>query len=180
MNNYTFILKICQERRRRRPQKGFKEPALPWYSDQILPFDITCAMANEYGAAASSKLFGVEILNEGFGFSVDDSVIEQQATFVARTVAPLQAVGTFSFSSRRGSRQSSSLVEVSFRIDQGLDSWGSKILACVSAPVSSPAEPFVPPRSWKVLSPERTPIVLLWVPSVPAKNPEPGVRAGNR
>jgi hypothetical protein len=51
-------------------------------------------MANEYGAAASSKLFGVEILNEGFGFSVDDSVIEQQATFVARTVAPLQAVGT--------------------------------------------------------------------------------------
>ena len=35
------------------------------------------------------KLFGVEILNEGFGSSVDDSVLEMQATFVARSVAPL-------------------------------------------------------------------------------------------
>lgn len=66
--------------------QGFKEPALPWYSDQILPFDITVAAANEYGAAASSKLYGVEILNEGFGSSVDDSVLEMQATFVARSV----------------------------------------------------------------------------------------------
>lgn len=48
---------------------------------------------NEYGAAASAKLYGVEILNEGFGSSVDDSVLEMQATFVARSVAPLQAVG---------------------------------------------------------------------------------------
>jgi hypothetical protein len=71
---------------------GFKEPALPWYADQCLPFDITIAAANEYGAAASAKLFGVEILNEGFGTSVDDSVLEQQATFIARSVLPLQSV----------------------------------------------------------------------------------------
>ena len=70
--------------------QGFKSLALPWYTDQILPFDVTIAAANEYGAAASSKIFGVEILNEGFGTSIDDSVIEQQATFVARSVAPLQ------------------------------------------------------------------------------------------
>jgi hypothetical protein len=56
--------------------QGFKEPALPWYADQVLPFDINVACANEYGAAASAKLFGVEILNEGFGASVDDSVLE--------------------------------------------------------------------------------------------------------
>jgi len=66
--------------------QGFKEPALPWYSDQALPFDITMAAANEYGAAASCKLFGVEILNEGFGTSVDDSVLEMQATFVDRSL----------------------------------------------------------------------------------------------
>jgi hypothetical protein len=66
----------------------------PWFADQILPFDITIAAANEYGAAASAKLFGVEILNEGFGTSIDDTVIEQQATFVAQTISPLQAVGT--------------------------------------------------------------------------------------
>ena len=74
--------------------QGFKEPALPWYCDQILPFDITIAGANEYGAGASAKLYGVEILNEGFGTSIDDTVIEQQATFVAQTIAPLQACGT--------------------------------------------------------------------------------------
>ncbi len=64
--------------------QSFKEPALPWYSDQALPFEITVAAANEYGAAASAKLFGVEILNEGWGMSIDDSVNEMQATFVAR------------------------------------------------------------------------------------------------
>ena len=73
--------------------QGFKQPALPWYADQCLPFDVTIACGNEYGAAASAKLFGVEILNEGFGASVDDSVLEQQATFIARSVLPLQAVG---------------------------------------------------------------------------------------
>jgi hypothetical protein len=72
--------------------QGFKQIALPWYADQCLPFDITIAAANEYGAAASAKLFGVEILNEGFGTSVDDSVLEQQGTFIARSVLPLQAV----------------------------------------------------------------------------------------
>ena len=61
---------------------GFKEAAVPWYSDQILPFDITLAGCNEIGAAASMKIFGVEILNEGNGVSIDDAVSEMQATFV--------------------------------------------------------------------------------------------------
>ena len=63
---------------------GMKEEAKPWYSDQILPFDITLAGTNEYGAAASMKIFGVEILNEGWGTSVDDAVNEMQTTFMAR------------------------------------------------------------------------------------------------
>ena len=75
---------------------GFKELALPWYTDQILPFDITLAATNEYGAAACARLFGVEILNEGYGMSIDDAVSEMQATFVARSVSPMQAVGTTS------------------------------------------------------------------------------------
>jgi len=69
---------------------AFKEIALPWYSDQALPFDITITAANEYGAAACAKIFGVEILNESFGMSIDDAVAESQATFVARSVSPLQ------------------------------------------------------------------------------------------
>jgi len=69
-----------------------KELASPWYSDQILPFDITLAATNEQGRAAACKIFGVEILNEGYGVSIDDAVSEMQATFVARAVEPLSAV----------------------------------------------------------------------------------------
>ncbi len=72
---------------------GFKELALPWYSDQILPFDITLCYTNEYGAAAAARLYGVEILNEGYGVSIDDAVSEMQATFVARGVSPMMAAG---------------------------------------------------------------------------------------
>lgn len=69
-----------------------KELATPWYSDQILPFDITLTGANEYGAMCAAKIFGVEILNEGSGISIDDAVTEMSATFVARTVEPMSAV----------------------------------------------------------------------------------------
>ncbi len=71
---------------------GFKEQAKPWYSDQILPFDATLAGTNELGAATAMKIFGVEILNEGSGVSIDDAVTEMQATFIARFVEPWQAV----------------------------------------------------------------------------------------
>jgi hypothetical protein len=71
---------------------GFKQLASPWYSDQILPFDITLAGTNEMGAASTMKIFGVEILNEGSGVSIDDAVTEMQATFVARYVEPWTAV----------------------------------------------------------------------------------------
>jgi hypothetical protein len=46
---------------------ALNELATPWYSDQILPFDVTLAGANEYGAMAAAKIFGIEILNEGTG-----------------------------------------------------------------------------------------------------------------
>ena len=48
---------------------------MPW------PFDITIAGANEYGAMAAAKIFGVEILNEGWGSSIDDAVSEMQVGF---------------------------------------------------------------------------------------------------
>jgi len=65
---------------------SWTELATPWFSDQILPFDITLGAANEYGAMAAMKIFGVEILNEASGVSIDDSVTETQASFVARTI----------------------------------------------------------------------------------------------
>jgi hypothetical protein len=74
-----------------------QEVVMPWYSDQILPFDVTIAGANEYGAMCAAKIFGIEILNEGWGSSIDDAVSEQQATFVARTVKPMLNQGEPSF-----------------------------------------------------------------------------------
>ena len=67
---------------------GLKEVAKPWYSDQVLPFDITLQGINEQGAATAMRIFGCEILNEGSGVSIDDAVTEMQATFVARFVEP--------------------------------------------------------------------------------------------
>ena len=61
---------------------------LPWYNDQIPPFDITITAANEYGQIAMMTVGGVEILNEGSGMSIDDIVTEQSMTFVARSIGP--------------------------------------------------------------------------------------------
>ena len=65
----------------------------PWYVDQIPPFDIVIVAANEYGKAATMRIYGVEILNEGSGFSIDDIVIENQMTYVCRTILPWQKLG---------------------------------------------------------------------------------------
>ena len=63
---------------------GMKQLAKPWYSDQIVPFDITLAGASELGKATAMKIYGVEILNEGPGVSIVAEVTKKQATFVAR------------------------------------------------------------------------------------------------
>ena len=68
-------------------------PFTPFYVDQILPFDVTIVAANEYGQASAMRIYGVEILNEGSGFSIDDIVIENQMTYVCRTILPWKKLG---------------------------------------------------------------------------------------
>lgn len=63
--------------------------AIPYYADQMPPFDVTITYANEYGQAAVKRIYGVELLNEGSGASMDDIVIEETMTFVAREVGPM-------------------------------------------------------------------------------------------
>ena len=65
---------------------------ISWFSDQVLPFDVTLAAANEYGALAIMRIYGCEILNEGYGVSIDDIVSEQQMSYVARTLMPWTSV----------------------------------------------------------------------------------------
>ena len=60
----------------------------PFYVDQIMPFDVAIMAVNEYGQKAQMRLYGCEILNEGSGFSIDDIVVENQMTYVCRTILP--------------------------------------------------------------------------------------------
>ena len=63
--------------------------ALPYYADQIPPFDVTITFANEYGQAAVRAIYGIELINEGSGASMDDIQIEESMTYVAREVGPM-------------------------------------------------------------------------------------------
>jgi len=74
----------------------------PWYVDQVPPFDIVVIAANEYGKAATMRIYGVEILNEGSGFSIDDIVIENQMTYVCRTILPWRSLGSWDLSAPGG------------------------------------------------------------------------------
>jgi hypothetical protein len=65
----------------------------PWYIDQIPPVDTVVIGVNEYGNAATMRIYGMEFLNEGSGFSVDDMNIETQTTYVARSILPWQPLG---------------------------------------------------------------------------------------
>jgi len=65
-----------------------QELATAWYADQLPPFDITLAAANEYGALSVMRIVGAELLNEGYGVSIDDVISEQQHTYVCRQVVP--------------------------------------------------------------------------------------------
>lgn len=69
-----------------------QEQAWAWFVDQLPPFDVTLAAANEYGALAVMRIYGIEILNEGYGVSIDDIVSEQQMTYVARSLVGWQPV----------------------------------------------------------------------------------------
>jgi len=61
--------------------------------------DITISFANEYGQRAVLVIFGVEILNEGTGFSIDNVTTEKACTFVARRVEHMKAVEGMSLTS---------------------------------------------------------------------------------
>lgn len=58
----------------------------PEYADQIMPFNITITMANEQGARAGMEIYGVELLNEASGFSIDEVVSAKAYTFIARKI----------------------------------------------------------------------------------------------
>ena len=75
------------------PVSDLTEDSDAFYADEIPPFDITISFANEYGMKAVQVIYGVEILNEGTGFSIDAITTEKACTFVARRVEPMKPQG---------------------------------------------------------------------------------------
>jgi hypothetical protein len=67
---------------------GFKDYT-PFYADQMPPFDITLSFLNEVGNMARLDIYGVELLNEGMGISIEDMAIEQAMTFIARAIGKI-------------------------------------------------------------------------------------------
>lgn len=55
-------------------------------------FLFTISFGNEYGQMSRIVIYGVEILNEGTGFSIDNVTSEKACTFVARRVDTMRAV----------------------------------------------------------------------------------------
>lgn len=91
-----------------------------FYVDQILPFDIAIVAANEYGQSAQMRLYGCEILNEGSGFSIDDIVIENQMTYVCRTILPWRTFNMKDVKGADGSTTSGSARDILYtRVGRG-------------------------------------------------------------
>lgn len=74
--------------------QNIAENATIQYADEVPPFDVTISFANEYGQKATLVLYGVEILNEGSGFSIDNVTSEKACTFVARKVDYMRPVAS--------------------------------------------------------------------------------------
>lgn len=66
----------------------YREKSIPWYVDQVPPFDVLLQAENEYGQAAKMEILGLEIMNSGTGMSVDDITTDETHTYVARSVIP--------------------------------------------------------------------------------------------
>jgi hypothetical protein len=61
--------------------------------DQIPPFDITIAFANELGQVSRMTIYAVEFVNEGQTMSIEDILLENVTQYVARDIDPMRSVG---------------------------------------------------------------------------------------
>lgn len=73
-------------------QQTLVTPTRARLADQLLPFDITLVGANEFGHTTKMVIYGVEIMSESGGVSIDDMVLEKQMSFLARSVSNWEAI----------------------------------------------------------------------------------------
>lgn len=58
-------------------------------ADMLPPFDVTITAVNEYSMASKMRILGVTIADEGGTMSVDDLILEQTYTYMARGIQPM-------------------------------------------------------------------------------------------
>jgi len=68
---------------------------VPEYADQLMPFNISISMSNEYGQRAGMEIYGVQLLMEQSGYSVDDVVSAKAYQFVARKIKGISKKDSF-------------------------------------------------------------------------------------
>lgn len=61
--------------------------------DQLPPVDLTIAFANEYGQRSEARLYGVEFVNDGVVYSIEDLLSENTINYVCRDADLLTDVG---------------------------------------------------------------------------------------
>jgi len=66
-------------------------------SDQIPPFDVVVIYMDEYGHSAFLRLYGVEFIDEGLVNSINDVVVTNNRSFIARDIDLLCPVGQQKF-----------------------------------------------------------------------------------
>jgi hypothetical protein len=59
------------------------------YYDQLPPFDLTLTFVNPQGRGAYMVIAGVECINEGGGFNIDEMINQTAFSYVAREIFPL-------------------------------------------------------------------------------------------
>lgn len=58
--------------------------------DQLPRFDITITFANEYGAASTMVIYGVELVSEGVTMSIEDLFTENTVSYIAQDMTPMR------------------------------------------------------------------------------------------
>lgn len=87
-NEYAFY-KITKFRELLgRESNGFFAPL----ADMLPPFDVVISFYNEYGQSSKMKIFGISIVDEGQTVSIDDLLVEQTYTYMARGIQPMVAL----------------------------------------------------------------------------------------
>lgn len=80
------------------------------FVDQIPPFDVTIGMVNDSGVASMAAVLGVQLVNEGYGWTLDDLTSEMAVTYIAKDVIPLTPLTAISKASASVAAAASPLV----------------------------------------------------------------------